>query len=82
MDLQTRFKSHINEMSVTDVKTTYKDLLKIVTSEKSSIAKSIKLYEKDSLYGKAFMTMGKNKDRKAIIEAFKLVQEELERVNV
>lgn len=82
MDLQTHFKAQINEMSVPDAKSAYKDLVRHISAAKSSVSNAIELYQKEGTYGKTFMTLGKNKDREAIIEAFHIVQEELNRVNV
>jgi len=82
MDLQTHFKTQLNEMPVIDAKAAYKELVKHIQGAKSSVSGAIESYQTGGRYGKMFNTLGKSKDREAIIEAFKLVQEELNRVNV
>ena len=42
----------------------------------------IKDYREDGIYGELYNSLGKNNDRLSIVEALKLVQEELEKVNV
>jgi hypothetical protein len=68
--------------SVKNAKSSYKDLARHITATKSNIDNDIKKYGINESYGKLFSILGKNDHRESLIEALKLVKEELNKINV
>lgn len=74
--------SKFNQINEKDAKQSYKELLSHIEGSKRSVIKNITDYSKDGKVGKLLIALGKDSDRKSIVDGLELLQHEFDKVNV